>query len=78
MLQDKIGHYLLFYFLGLSQLINFKSKKNVKIINLKCADCFCDIDECKVSISPFECQDCILDKCCCWESVHKSKYLPNT
>ena len=26
-----------------------------------CADCMCDIEDCKVSQSPFECPNCILD-----------------
>ena len=38
------------------------------VIALKCADCICDIKDCKVSLSPFECPNCILDQCCCWES----------
>ena len=33
-----------------------------------CADCMCDIEDCKVSQSPFECPSCILNKCCCWKS----------
>ncbi len=41
------------------------------VIALKCADCICDIEECKNSQSPFECHNYILDKCCCWESLHK-------
>ncbi len=38
---------------------------------MKCADCFCDIDDCRVSPSPYGCQGCILSKCCCWKSFHK-------
>ena len=40
------------------------------VITLKCADCMCDIGDCKVSQSPFECPNCILEKCCCWENFH--------
>ena len=67
MLQDKIENYLTFFII----IIKFYILEKCKIITLKCADCFCDIDECKVSPSPFECHGCILDKCCCWEGFHK-------
>jgi len=39
-------------------------------ITLKCADCICAIEECKVSQSPFDCPNCILNKCCCWDNFH--------
>ena len=42
------------------------------LLPLKCADCICDIEDCKVSESSFECPNCILDKCCCWENFHFS------
>jgi hypothetical protein len=42
------------------------------VIALKCADCMCNIKDCKLSQSPFECPNCILDKCCCWENFHFS------
>ena len=38
---------------------------------MKCADCFCDNNECTTSPSPFECHGCILEKCCCWKGFHK-------
>ncbi len=37
---------------------------------MKCVDCLCDIKDCKTSLSPFECPNCILDKCYCWQSFH--------
>ena len=39
---------------------------------MECAECVCDIEDCKVSPSPFECPNCILEKCCCWENFHFS------
>ena len=39
---------------------------------MKCADCLCDIEDCKISPSQFECPNRILDKCCCWKSFHFS------
>ena len=39
---------------------------------LKCADCICDVEDCKVSQSSFECPNCILEKCCCWKNFHLS------
>ena len=66
MLQDNNKYLTSFNFI----IIKFYILKICKIINLKCADCFCDIDECKISRSPFECPNCILDKCCCWEDLH--------
>ena len=44
--------------------------KSVFVFTLKCSECICDIEDCKVSQSPFECPNCILDKCCCWENFH--------
>ena len=38
---------------------------------MKCADCICDVNECKISQSPFEYPNCILDRCC-WENFHFS------
>lgn len=40
------------------------------LLPLKCADCICDIEDYKVNQSPFECPNCILDKCCCWNNSH--------
>ena len=42
---------------------------------MKCADCFCDTNECTTSPSPFECYGCILEKCCCWKGFHKNLFI---
>jgi hypothetical protein len=33
---------------------------------LKCSECICDIEDCRVCQTPFECPNCIFEKCC-WE-----------
>ena len=40
--------------------------------NMKCSDCNCIPEECKSSISPLECPDCILDECCCWKTINEN------
>ncbi|HET8856085.1 MAG TPA: hypothetical protein VFM28_01025 [Nitrososphaeraceae archaeon] len=37
---------------------------------MKCSECICDIEDCKVSQSPFECPNCVFKKCCCWKNFH--------
>lgn len=58
------------YFGCTINILNLYIINTPMVIALKCADCICDIKDCKVSISPFECPNCILDQCCCWESFH--------
>ncbi|HJU59444.1 MAG TPA: hypothetical protein VJ583_06820 [Nitrososphaeraceae archaeon] len=39
---------------------------------MKCSECICDIEDCRVSQTPFECPNCIFEKCCCWENFHSN------
>jgi len=35
---------------------------------MKCADCDCLPEECKISTSAKLCPNCTWDECCCWDS----------
>src|SRR2546422_10433758 len=43
----------------------------VQRLVIRCADCNCSPDECRVSKSPRDCPNCRLDVCCCWSSARK-------
>ena len=45
------------------------------IMNIKCIDCGCYPEECIVSISSFDCPNCLLDDCYCWFIVHNDESI---
>ena len=42
---------------------------NKTMFQVKCADCGCLPEECKISPSAKECPNCSWDECCCWETI---------
>lgn len=40
---------------------------------MKCADCNCFPEECESSQPSRECPNCILEECCCWNTIKKFK-----
>ena len=41
------------------------------MFQVKCADCGCLPEECKISPSAKECPNCSWDECCCWATIVK-------
>ncbi len=37
---------------------------------LKCSECGCNPEQCKKSISPYDCPNCTWARCCCWGVIH--------
>ena len=39
---------------------------------MKCVDCNCTPNECKLSPSSYACPNCTLNECCCWTEINTS------
>jgi len=49
--------------------ITVTSTKERSVMQIKCADCGCAPEECKVSPSAKECPNCTLEECCCYNAI---------
>jgi len=39
---------------------------------IKCSDCNCKFNECKISLSAKDCPNCSLQECCCWVTINEN------